>query len=221
MEIWLDTADLKTIENAKQMGILHGVTTNPTIVAKSKLSLEDLLEKLLKIQDGPVTVQVTANDAKKMVEQGLALKAFSDRILVKVPVTGEGLQAISKMSQSKIPVMATAIFDLTQALLAARAGATYIAPYFSAICELDMSGIEQMSAMIRLLTRYQYPSKLIAASLKSSEQVRDCIQLGVDAVTLNSDVFSAFIENHEETMMRLERFAKDWKTGKESKKLPF
>lgn len=220
MEIWLDTADREVIESAKEMGILHGITTNPTIVAKSKMSLEDLLEKLLKIQSGPVTVQVTASDAKKMVEQGLALRAFSDRILIKVPVTGEGLKAISQMSQKKIPVMATAIFDLTQVLLAARAGAVYIAPYFSAICEQDASGIDQFSAMIQLLKRYQYPSKLIAASLKSSEHVKDCIQLGVDALTMNGDVFSAFIQNHEETMTRLERFAKDWKTKKESKKLP-
>ncbi len=220
MEIWLDTADLELIENAKQMGILHGVTTNPSIIAKSKMEMEELLEKILALQSGPLTVQVTANESAKMIEQGKALAQFSDRLIVKVPVTAEGLKAIHALTQNKIPVMATAVFDLNQVLLAARAGATYIAPYFSAICEMDMEGISQFKEMVKLLKEYQYPSKLLAASLKSPEQVRQCAEMGAHAVTLNSEVFSAFVDDHEETMKRIEKFSKDWKTAKERKRLP-
>lgn len=220
MEIWLDTADFGLIETAKQMGILHGVTTNPSIVAKSKLAIEDLLEKILAMQSGPVTAQVTAADSAKMIEQGLALSQFSDRIVVKVPVTTEGLKAIYALSQKKIPLMATAVFEPTQVLLAAKAGAAYIAPYFSSICEADPSGVTEFSSMLKLLRHYHLPAKLLAASLKTPEHVRECIELGADAVTINGEVFSAFIENRQETMERLQKFEKDWKGAKASKKIP-
>jgi len=219
MEIWLDTADLALIENAKQMGILHGVTTNPSIVAKSKHQLEDLLGKLLQIQIGPVTVQVTSENGDEMIQQGEAISQFSNRLFVKVPVTNEGLRAIHGLTERKIPTMATAVFDVNQVLLAARAGATYIAPYFSTICEADQDGFEQFKAMLRMVHRYQFPSKIIAASLKSSEQVRQCIELGVHAMTLKEDVFLSFVENHPETLKRIDRFAKDWTKAKERKTL--
>lgn len=219
MEIWLDTADFGLIETAKQMGILHGVTTNPSIVAKSKLAIEDLLEKILEIQSGPVTAQVTAKDSAKMIEQGIALHQFSNRIVVKVPVTTEGLKAIYSLGQNKIPVMATAVFDSGQVLLAAKAGAAYIAPYFSSICEADPSGVNEFNSMLKLLRYYRLPAKLLAASLKTADQVKECIELGADAVTLNGEVFSAFIDNHEETMERLQKFEKDWKAAKASKKI--
>jgi transaldolase len=219
MEIWLDTADLALIETAKQMGILYGVTTNPSIVAKSNESVEDLLTKLLKIQSGPVTVQVTAKDGAQMAAQGEALFRFSDRLVVKVPVTTEGLKAIHALREKKIPTMATAVFDSNQVLLAASAGASYIAAYFSAICEADMEGAEQFKSMHRMLDRYRFPSKLLGASLKSADQVRQCAELGAHAVTLNREVFLSFIENHPETTKRVDQFTKDWKTAKTGRNL--
>lgn len=220
MEIWLDTAEIDCIQNANDMGILHGVTTNPSIVAKSKWALEELLEIVLQVQKGPVTAQVTAQKAPEMIHQGEALAQFSPRIVIKVPVTQEGLKAIYALSSQNKPVMATAVFDLSQVLLAAKAGAQYIAPYFSSICELEMSGLDQLKSMHQLLARYKYPSKLLAASLKSAEQVRQCLEMGIDAVTLNPEVFAMFIDNHPETLKRVERFSKDWKGAKERKRLP-
>lgn len=213
MEIWLDTVDFDLIESAKAMGVLYGITTNPSILAKSQLRVESLLDKILHIQNGPVTAQVTAADSAKMVLQGEDLYKFSNRIIVKVPVTQEGLKAIHILKAKNIPVMATAVFDLGQVLLAAKAGATYIAPYFSSICELDMSGFDQFKSMSTLLERYQYPAKIIAASLKSAEQVRQCLEIGTQAVTLNKEVFSSFIENHPETTKRLDKFSKDWQAA--------
>ena len=220
MEIWLDTADVELISLAKQMGILYGVTTNPSIIAKSKLELEEILEKILKVQNGPVTVQVTAQSAPEMIRQGEAIFQFSNRIVVKIPVTAEGLKGICALSERKIPTMATAIFDLNQVLLAARAGASYLAPYFSTICEADQDGLEHFKSMYRLLQHYQYNTKLIAASLKSSEQVRQCVDMGVHAVTINPEVFNALIENHPETLKRLDRFNSDWKSAQKRKSLP-
>ncbi|HSX25668.1 MAG TPA: transaldolase family protein [Chlamydiales bacterium] len=220
MEIWLDTSDLNLVEQAKQMGILFGVTTNPSIVSKSKLGMEDLLEQLLKIQKGPVTAQVTAEKAPEMIQQGEALFRFSNRLLIKIPVTGEGLKAIYALSQNKIPVMATAVFDPNQVLLAASAGASYIAPYFSLICEDDIHGIEPLKAMLRLLHRYNFPSKLLAASLRNPEQVKECAEIGAHAVTLNEKVFNAFIEDHQLTRQAIDRFARDWKNAPKRKSLP-
>ena len=220
MEIWLDTADRSEIERAKEMGLLHGVTTNPSIVAKSKRGLEELLEELLKIQEGPVTAQVTAFDSEAMIKQGQALYDFSNRIYVKVPVNPEGLRTIHALSKRQIPVMATAVFNPSQVLLAARAGAQYIAPYFSKICDADRDGIEQLKAMLRLLSRYQFSSKLIAASLRSGEQVNECAEIGAHAATLNPEVFASFVESPAETVQCLQKFEKDWKTAKACRILP-
>jgi len=221
MEIWLDTADLDLIQQARLMGIVYGVTTNPSIVAKSKQGLEELLEKILEMQNGPVTAQVTANEASKMIEQGEALFNFSNRMIVKIPVTTEGYKAIHALSEKKIPTMATAVFHPNQVLLAASSGSTYIAPYFSHICEADMDGIQILKAMLHLLERYKFPAKLIAASLKSGEQVRECMDMGTHAVTLNKEVFASFIADHPQTKKSVDRFANDWKTAKARRSLPF
>src|SRR5579862_3096571 len=162
MQIWLDTAEIPLIEKASKMGILYGVTTNPSIAALSKLPLEDLIDALLKVQKGQVAVQVTANDAKTMIAQAEALHRFSDRIVVKIPVTEDGLMALHALSQ-KIPTMATAVFDVNQVLLAAKAGASYIAPYYSKICEAEINGIDTIRVMLDLLRRYAFPSQLLAA----------------------------------------------------------
>lgn len=220
MQIWLDTADQARIQKAKQMGILYGVTTNPTIVARSGLGLEDLLESLLRWQEGPVTAQVTGENADIMIQQGQALFDFSSRLVIKVPVTEEGLKTLHALSQKKIPTMATAVFEPGQVLLAASAGATYIAPYFSRIYESDLDGLEALKSMMRLLQNYRFSSKLLAASLRSSEQVRQCIELGADAVTLNNEVFDAFIENHAQTLEMVDRFSQDWTKAAKRRFLP-
>lgn len=220
MEIWLDTIDPSLVQQAAHMGILHGITTNPSLLAKSTKETEELLQALLAAQKGPITVQVTAEDAPRMIEQGEALFQFSSRFFVKVPVTAEGLKAIHALSQKKIPVMATAIFSPTQVLLSARAGAQYVAPCFSTICALDASGIDDFHGMLKLLRRYQYPTKVLAASLKEVDQIRQCMEFGVDAVTLNQNVFTAFLANHEETLKQIQKFSQDWKRAKACKSLP-
>src|SRR3989344_4871878 len=220
MEIWLYTSNLRLIQNVQKLGILYGVTTNPSIIAKSQEPLEDLLGKILAIQTGPVTVQVTATQADQMVLQGHALRQFSDRIMVKVPVTEEGLKAIYTLNQAKIPTMATAVFDANQVLLAASSGAQYIAPYFSRICEADTDGIQALKSMLRLLHHYKFNGKLIAASLHSTEQVRECCEMGAHAVTLNEKVFQEFIQDNPLTVQSVSRFARDWETAKKRKSLP-
>ncbi|MBS0624910.1 MAG: fructose-6-phosphate aldolase [Verrucomicrobia bacterium] len=219
MEIWLDTANLEWIKQAAAMGILHGVTTNPSIAAKSSLPLEELLDQILDLQEGPVTAQVTGETAPEMVKQAEILHSHSSRIMVKVPVTAEGLKAMHALSKKQIPVMATAVFDVNQALLAARAGAAYIAPYYSRICEEDMNGIEVLKTMLKFLNRYGLNAKLIAASIRSPEQVRECAEMGTHAITVNERVFEKLVEAHPWTVEALNRFAKDWSQRKKSSEL--
>ncbi len=219
MQIWLDTIDFSLIEKARQMGVLYGVTINPSVAAKSDMQFEDLLEKILAAQNGPVAAQVTSNEASRMIVQGEALFKFSNRIIVTIPATAEGFKAIHALSP-RIPTMAIAIFDMNQALLSAKAGAVYIVPYYSLICEADINGIEAIGAMLGLLQRYGFPSKLLAASLDSSEQVRELAEMGAHAVTLKEDVFLGFIGDNPRTLQRLDRFALDWAQAKQRRSLP-
>jgi transaldolase len=185
-------------------------------VARSGVALEDLLQKLLEIQDGPVTAQIVSAKADAMIRQGLALASFSDRIFVKIPVTREGLQAIHQLSQKKIPVIATAVFDLSQALLAARSGAAYISPYFSHICEADQDGIEAIRSMVRLLHDYGYAAKILASSLRSTQHAHDCCSLGLHAIALNEKLFDEYVQDHPMTVKTLKNFDRDWKTAVKS-----
>lgn len=217
MEIWLETANFGAVQKAHQLGVLHGVATNPTIAARSGLALEDLLRKLLDAQEGPVAAQVVSAKADTMIQQGVALASYSDRIVVKVPVTREGLQAIHILSQRKIPVIATTVFDLSQALLAARSGASYISPYFSHICEADQDGIEVIRSMARLLHDYGYPAKILASSLRSTQHAHECCSLGLDAIALNENLFDEYVQDHPMTVKALKTFDRDWKTAAKSR----
>jgi transaldolase len=219
MEIWLDTLDLKCIKDAKELGILHGVTTNPTLLAKAGQPLEKTLKALLDIQPGPVAVQVTANEAKAMVEQGKALFDYSERIIVKVPATHAGFQAIYILSHSEIPTMATTVFDPVQAFLAAKAKAYYIAPYIGRIEESGKDYKEALEDMLFILERYDFDVKLLGASIHSPEQVRECLIIGMDGVTLSSEMYAECAKDHPQATKSLERFDLDWKSMKPSKLL--
>lgn len=216
MEIWLETSSLNAVQKAQQLGVLHGITTNPSILARCGIAAEELLEQLMKAQTGPVTVQVIATKAAEMIQQGLALSQFSDRIIVKIPVTREGLQAIFQLSQKKIPVMATTVFDPNQALLAARAGANYVMPYFSQICDADQDGINELKTMVNLMRHYGYASKILAATLRSTEHVRECCLLGIDAVALSETLFDEYVCDHPLTIKELKIFDRDWKKAPKS-----
>ncbi|MBI3508592.1 MAG: fructose-6-phosphate aldolase, partial [Chlamydiia bacterium] len=171
-------------------------------------------------QSGHVAVQVTASDAATMVKQAEALYSFSNRIRVKVPVTGEGLQAIRIVTTAKIPVIATAVVAVPQVLFAALAGATYIAPYYSRMCEDDMNGTEILNAMLRLIERYGFPAKLLVSSLQSKEQVEECAALGAHAITIHEKTLKELVDDHPSTQDSLHRFSKDWEKAAPRRTLP-
>jgi len=214
MELWLDSIDLSLISRAKKMGMLYGVTTNPSILANSR-QIEATIQSLLSLQDGPITIQLTATKAEDMINQAIALKGISDRIFIKIPVSEEGLIAIHALSAKGIEIMATVIYSYRQFLLAAQAGASYAAPYFSSMEKEGIHASSEIERMCNIKERYQLKTKILAASLQNLDQLDTCLQLGVDAVTLKDAIFLKFIEDHPATMKRVESFLKTWKENQE------
>lgn len=221
MEIWLDSVQAESIKLGARLGVLHGITTNPSIIKESGKKLEEILESLLQIQRGPVAVQVTANSATSMIEQADALREFSERIIVKIPVTQEGLKAISSLSHLQIPAMATAVFTPIQALLAARSGAHYIACYLSHMQEQSESMEEELKLMKDLIHNYKFKSKLLAASLKNFDQINLALRLGLSAITLQQELFAEMTQDFSPTVQCIKKFDEDWKKSTPSRLLPF
>lgn len=212
MELWLDTCDAQVVTNACRLGIIYGVTTNPTILAESRDDVENVINKLLDIQDGPIAIQVTADNAPEMIKQAVALHAFSDRIIVKVPVIQQGLMAMKELVQEGVAVMATAVFQPNQALLAALAGADYVAPYVSRMFDAGVDAYGALQTMVTMYRHYGLKTKILAAALRTTDQITTCASMGISAVTLKSSLFSQFIADDPSTVGCLKTFAEDWES---------
>lgn len=206
MEIWLDSCDYQVVKEASQLGILRGVTTNPQLIAQAHDPFERIIKTLLDIQDGPVAAQVSEDTAEKMIAEGLALHALSDRVLVKVPVTQTGIVAIKMLKEKGVFVLATVIFHAHQALLAAIAGADYVAPYVGRMFAAGIDAYSAIQSMQTIFRQYQLKTKIMAASLKSSEHILSAAEMGIAAVTLKPSLFSAFIADDPLTLDALQAF---------------
>lgn len=210
MELWLDTHSLESIRRAQAMGILHGVTTNPSIVAASGRPLHDLLLDLLHLQRGPVAVQVIAANAPDMIQQARTLSQLSPRLIIKVPVTEAGLACLYALSLEAIPSMATAIFEPQQALLACKAGAAYLAPYIGRIRDQGTDPWQVLKEIIDIKRHYAYSCKILGAGLRSKEDFTTCATMGVCATTLPEKVFQPLFHPSSGLTKALSDFTLDW-----------
>lgn len=208
MEIWLDTIDLNAIQEAVSLGLVHGVTTNPVILSRAE-DVTDQLHQLLDIQKGPVAVQVTTTTRSEMIDEGRNLFAFSPRIIVKVPVNREGLAAIHQLSRENIPVLGTAVLHPKQALLAAIAGARYVAPYVSHIANSGADPFEALESMQKMLRE----TKIMAASVKQVDHILRFAEMGMGAITIKEDLFAALIENNSLSEALTHKFNLHWHTS--------
>ncbi len=211
MDIWLDTTNIRIVQKAVKFGLLAGVTTNPTLIARSERDLEEVLEDLLHYQEGPVTAQVVAEETGEMVQQGQNLYSLSNRLIIKIPLTKNGLEAIHLLSRQGIPTMATLIFHPRQALLAALAGADFVAPY---VGRLEMAGENpwnMLKSIVQMFQIYRLKTKILAASLQSVEHVLQCAEAGIYGVTVKDELFEKLIESDAMTLEGVEQFARDWK----------
>lgn len=210
MDIWLDTTNIQLVQKAVRFGLLSGVTTNPTLIAHARRSLEEVLEDLLHYQEGPVTAQIVAQETEEMVQQGQNLYSLSNRLIIKIPLTKNGLEVVHLLSRQGIPTMATVIFHPRQALLAALAGAQYVAPYLGRLENEGKNPWEMLKSIVHLFQIYRLKTKILGASLQSVEHVMRCAEAGIYGVTVKDELFEKLIESDELTLKGVEQFALDW-----------
>lgn len=212
MDIWLDTTQIKMIEKAVKLGLLSGVTTNPTLIAQSQRDVEEVLEELLHHQEGPVTVQVVSNDVNEMVQEGQNFYSLSNRLIIKVPVTENGLEAIHLLSRQGIPTMATVIYHPRQALMAALAGADYVAPYLGRLEKVGGDPWAMLKNITQIFLTYRFDTKILGASLKTVEHALKCAEIGIYGITIKDELFEQLIEDDAMTVKSVELFTQDWQT---------
>lgn len=214
MKFFLDTADLAEIEEVASWGALAGVTTNPSLYARTGGKLEDFeghLVKICKLVDGPVSGEVTAEDRDGMIEQGRALAALADNMVVKIPVGVEGLAATKALSEEGIDVNITLVFTVPQALLAARAGARYISPFVGRFDDIAEDGLDQLDDIVTAIQNYDFghPVEIIAASIRSANHVTQAALMGADIATVPYGAMKKCMY-HPLTEQGLEKFKADW-----------
>lgn len=193
MEYYLDTADYGKIEEYVEPYNIKGVTCNPTIIIKDKSDIKKLVEVVPAGKN--LFIQVISDEVDKIIEETKALMSLGDNIIVKIPATPNGLKAIKKLSEENIKTLATAIYSVQQALMAANCGAAYVAPYVNRMCNLEMDGVEVALQIQKVFREQNVPCKVLAASFKNMDQVNKLMIGGIDAVTVSVDLMERIVNN--------------------------
>jgi transaldolase len=212
MKLFLDTANVDEIKEVKDLGILDGVTTNPSLIAKEKKDFKKTVAEICEVVCGPVSAEVIALDWETMVKEGRELAEISEYIVVKVPFTKDGLKATSILSGEGIPVNVTLIFSANQALLACKAGAAYISPFAGRLDDIGHDGIDVVSQCQQLVETYGYETEVIAASIRSTAHMLQLQEVGVDIATIPYSVVAQMMK-HPLTDLGIEKFLKDWENA--------
>lgn len=211
MKFFVDTANIDEIRSANELGILAGVTTNPTLIAKEGVSFHDRLREITAEVSGSVSAEVISEDAPGMIEEGKELAAIAPNITIKVPMTLEGLKAVKAFSDLNIQTNVTLIFNANQALLAARAGATYVSPFLGRLDDIGHDGIELIATIANIFERHEIATKIIAASIRHPLHVIEAALKGAHIATVPFNVLEKLVE-HPLTDKGIEQFLADWKS---------
>lgn len=210
MKFFLDTANLEEIRQAASMGLIDGVTTNPSLIAKEKGDFRDLLKQICAAVPGPISAEVVALDAAGMLKEGRELAKIADNITVKVPVTLEGLKAVRAFSSEGIKTNVTLIFSPLQALMAAKAGATFVSPFVGRLDDVGASGMEVVSQIVEIYENYGFTTEVLVASIRHPMHVVEAALMGADVATMPWKVLQQLIQ-HPLTDIGIQRFLDDWK----------
>jgi transaldolase len=214
MKIFIDTGSLKEIREAQAMGILDGVTTNPSLLSKESPSdYRETLKEICKIVQGPVSAEVVGTRFEEMVEEGRSLAKIADNIVVKVPIDWEGLKVIKKLSSEGIRINVTLIFSPTQALLAAKAGAAYVSPFIGRLDDIAIEGMDLIHQLVTIFDNYDIETEILAASIRHPVHVVQAAIAGADIATMPYSVLDKLL-NHPLTDIGAEKFRKDWEKVK-------
>ncbi|MGA8941987.1 MAG: fructose-6-phosphate aldolase [Thermoactinomyces sp.] len=210
MKFFLDTAIVDEIREVNEWGLLSGVTTNPSLIAKSGRVFEDVLKEILGIVDGSVSAEVISRDAKGMIEEGERLASLSKQVTIKIPMTIEGLKAVSHFAKKGIDTNVTLIFSANQALMAARAGATYVSPFIGRLDDISQDGMQLVGQVAQMFKLHDIRTEIIAASIRHPLHVIQAAMSGAHIATLPYKVMKQMV-HHPLTDQGIEKFEADWK----------
>ncbi len=221
MEVWtmkffIDTANIEEIKKGIEMGLVDGVTTNPTLLSKEKKDPQLVIEEILKTVDGPVSLEVIAKDAKGMCEEARKLASLGNNAVIKIPMTEEGIKAVRTLSLEEIKTNVTLIFQPIQALIAAKAGASYVSPFIGRLDDIAQKGMTIIDDICKIFFNYGLETEVIVASSRNPVHVLDAALIGADIATIPFNVLKQLM-NHPLTDIGLERFLKDWESLQKTK----
>ncbi len=215
MKFFIDSANLEEIKEASAFGIVDGVTTNPSLVSKerSQESFEDLVKEICDLVKGPVSAEVLSTEYSKMVPEGRRLAKIDENIVVKLPMTEDGVKATKTLSQDNIKVNVTLVFSPSQALLAAKAGAAYVSPFVGRLDDVSSSGMDIVLDISEIYANYAYETEILVASVRHPMHIVEAAKMGADVATFPYKVFTQLFK-HPLTDIGLERFLRDWEKNR-------
>jgi transaldolase len=209
MKFFIDTANIEEIKEANSMGMADGVTTNPTLIAREKGNFEDIIKEICKIVDGPISAEVISLDTVGMLKEARHLASIHKNIVVKLPMTIDGIKATRQLSKEGIKINVTLIFSPLQALMAAKAGATYVSPFIGRLDDISNEGILLVEQIVEIFNNYAFDTEVIVASVRNPLHVLDAALMGADIATIPFKVLSKFA-SHPLTDKGIKAFLDDW-----------
>jgi transaldolase len=213
MKFFIDTANLQEIKKGVEMGMVDGVTTNPSLIARENKPFEEIIAEICKVVDGPVSAEVVSLEAEGMLDEARKLAKLAENIVIKIPMIVEGLKAVKKLTAEGIKTNVTLVFSAAQALLAAKAGATYVSPFVGRLDDIGNPGMDLISDIVTIYDNYGYQSEIIVASIRSPQHVVDAALVGADIATIPFKVI-AQLAKHPLTDIGIEQFLADWEKRK-------
>lgn len=209
MKFFADTADIDEIRSLNEAGMIDGVTTNPSLIKKSGRDFREVIAEICKATDGPVSAEVTALDVDMMEKEGRSLAKLASNVTVKLPLTIDGLKACQRLSADGIKTNVTLCFSANQALLAAKAGASFISPFIGRLDDINIDGLDLIEEIRTIYDNYEFDTEILAASIRSANHIKDCALIGADVATAPPGVLWG-LAKHPLTDKGLDAFLKDW-----------
>ncbi len=214
MKFFIDTANINEIKEANDMGMVDGVTTNPSLIAKEGRDFEEIITEICEIVDGPISAEVVSTDTEGMLEEARKLSKIHDNIVVKIPMLVDGLKATRKLSEEGIKTNVTLVFSPLQALMAAKAGATYVSPFIGRLDDISQEGLLLVEQIVEIYSNYAFDTEIIVASIRNPLHVLESALMGADIATIPFNVLSK-LAAHPLTDKGLKAFLDDWNRAKQ------
>jgi transaldolase len=215
MKIFLDTANLDSIRHYSEMGMVDGITTNPTLLSKEGGDPEEIIREIINIVQGPVSLEVISTEINQIIEEAYILQRYGSNVVIKVPMIPDGLKAVKKLKEEGIETNVTLVFSANQALLAAKAGASYVSPFIGRLDDIGAEGMSLIRDINQIFKNYQYNTKILVASIRHPIHVIESAKVGADVVTLPPDILGKMFL-HPLTDKGLKAFISDWENLKKT-----